>query len=171
MLNGLKQHPSLLSLRKQYEMLGARDRLALKWMAVALVVAIFYFAAWQPAYQYKINAQADLKQNQTLLALVASNRDALSHIAKQSQKNRSSLDSQQLVSSVTNLAKRNGVLLKRFEPSGDNKLKVWLDNASFDKVVSWLATMKQTLNITVEQISIEKDEAPGLVSARLTLSS
>jgi len=171
MINGLKQHPTLLLIRKQYEMLGARDRLILKWIMAGLVVALVYFAAWQPASHYKMNAQMDLKQNQKLLALVASNREALSNLAKQSQNNRSTLDSQQLVSSVTNLAKRNGVLLKRFEPSGDNKLKVWLDNASFDKVVTWLTIMKQTLNITVEQISIEKDEAPGLVSARLTLSS
>jgi general secretion pathway protein M len=81
------------------------------------------------------------------------------------------LSSQQLVSSVSNLAKKHGVMLKRFEPSGDKKIKVWVDNASFDKMITWLTALKTSLNIEVEQISVEKDDVEGQVSSRLTLST
>jgi len=173
MFESIKQHPTLMGYRKQYEMLPAQDRLALKALIAALSLAILYFAICMPIYEYKKNAEMKLEQNQQLLSLVMTNKKTLANIAKRSSGagNKKALNSQQLVSSVTNLAKRKGVVLKRFEPSGDNKLKVWVDDASFDKVMSWLSSLQQSLNVKVEQVSIEKDDAPGQISARLTLSS
>ena len=98
------------------------------------------------------------------------NKSALASLSKSSSSSEG-LNSQQLVSSVTNLAKRAGIVLKRFEPSGEREIKVWVDDTSFDKMMTWLNTMKKALNVRVEQISIEKSELPGLVNSRLTLSS
>jgi len=173
MFQGLLQHPTLLAYRKQYEMLPTRDRLALKVLALALSLVVLYFAAWQPAFQYKKNAEINLAEKQKLLELVESNRNILASLNAKNGANsaKSNLDSQQLVSAVTNLAKQKGVVLKRFEPSGERKLKVWVDDASFDKVMIWLSTLNKKLNVKVEQISVEKDDAVGQVSARLTLST
>lgn len=171
MINIIKQHPSILKALKQYEMMPSRDRLALKALGFVLILLFMYFVLWQPAYTYKKEANNNLQQQQDLLALVMENKSALSSMANSSSANVSSLNSQQLVSSVTNLAKQSGVVLKRFEPSGEKEIKVWVDGASFDKMMTWLSTMKRTLNVRVEQISVEKSEEPGLVSARLTLSS
>ena len=172
MLEGLKQNPTVLSVQKQYEMLPARDRLVLKIFGMIIAIIAIYYATWSPAQQYMQNAQLDLTQNQQLLALVKQNKKLLASMSKASgAKNTKVLDSQQLVSSVTNMAKRNGVTLKRFEPSGDSKIKVWVDNVSFDKMMSWLTALQKKLNVSVEQISIEKDDLAGKVSARLTLSS
>jgi len=173
MFERITQHPTLMGYRKQYEMLPAQDRLALKALVSAVALAVLYFAVCMPIYEFKKNAELNLEQNKQLLSLVLSNKKTLSSIAKNSSGagTKKALNSQQLVSSVTNLAKRKGVVLKRFEPSGDNKLKVWVDDASFDKVMSWLTSLNQSLNVKVEQVSIEKDDAPGQISARLTLSS
>lgn len=170
MISAIKQNPSILKALKQYEMLPARDRLALKALVGVLIVLFLYFGLWQPAHQYKKDADAYLLQQQALLALVQENKTALSNLSKSSS-TAIGLNSQQLVSSVTNLAKQAGVVLKRFEPSGENEIKVWVDDASFDKMMTWLSTMNKTLNVRVEQISIEKSEQVGLVSSRLTLSS
>ena len=170
MISAIKQNLSILKALKQYEMLPARDRMALKALVSVLILLFLYFGLWQPAYQYKKDADAYLLQQQELLALVQENKSALSNLSKSSSA-AVGLNSQQLVSSVTNLAKQAGVVLKRFEPSGENEIKVWVDDASFDKMMTWLSTMKKTLNVRVEQISIEKSEQIGLVSSRLTLSS
>ena len=171
MLAKLKQHPSVLKLLKQFEMMPARDQLALKVLAAVMLVLFLYFGLWQPAYQYKQNAQIDLQQQQDLLALVMENKAALTQMSGAGSSTSAALNSQQLVSAVTNLAKQAGVLLKRFEPSGEQEIKVWVEDASFDKMMNWLNTLQKTLNVRVEQISLEKTDAPGLVSARLTLSS
>ncbi|MFT5716112.1 MAG: general secretion pathway protein M [Oleiphilaceae bacterium] len=173
MLDTLKQNSIVLDLQKQYETLPMRDRNILKIAIVVLSICILYFAMWVPANNYMVNAQKDLAQNTKLLQLVKQNKALLTALSRTSgsSSGKKSLTSQQLVSSVTNLAKKNGVMLKRFEPSGDNKIKVWVDNASFDKMITWLTALKTSLNIVVEQISVEKDDVEGQVSSRLTLST
>jgi len=173
MLSSVKQHPAMINLQKQYEMLSGRDRVALNTLAVVLFFVLSYYLLWQPAHQYMRDAESDIARSEQLLVLVRQNRSVLASMAKSGaqQGKRSSLDSQQLVSSVTNLAKRHGVTLKRFEPGGEREIKVWIDDASFDKIMLWLKALGSSLQVTVEQISVEKGEAPGRVSARLTLAS
>lgn len=173
MLESLKQNQALLNMRKQYEMLPTRDRAALKLMTIVLVLVILVFGVIQPAYEYRKDAEIKLQESQKLLALVNDNRNLLVKSSKAGSAggSKKTLNSQQLVSSVTSLAKRQKVALKRFEPSGQNKLKVWVDDASFDRVISWLGKLKSSLGVSVEQISIDKDDAPGKISARMTLSS
>lgn len=171
MINSLKQHPTIMNALKQYEMMPSRDRAALKILGVVLVLVLLYFVLWQPAYSYKKEAETFLQQQKDLLALVVENKTDLASLNSNSRSGSVSLNSQQLVSSVTNLAKQTGVVLKRFEPSGEKEIKIWVEDVPFDKVMTWLTTMKRTLNIKVDQISVDRSEASGLISARLTLSS
>ena len=128
----------VLDLQKQYEALTPRDRLILKASTIIISLCILYFAMWVPANTYMDNARLDVEQNTKLLLLVKQNKAQLSAInsLQGGASSKKALTSQQLVSSVTNLAKQNGVMLKRFEPSGDKKIKVWVDNASFDKMMT-----------------------------------
>lgn len=171
MISFIKQHPSILKLVKQFDMMPSRDRLALKVLAMTVFLLFLYFALWQPANNYKQESARYLEQQKDLLALVLENKANLRKLSGSSSTATSVLNSQQLVSSVTNLAKQAGVVLKRFEPSGENEIKVWVDDVPFDKMMTWLSTLKRTINVSVEQVSVEKSEGAGLVSARLTLSS
>lgn len=173
MLDMLKQNSVFLDAQKQYEMLPVRDRSILKVVGGVSLLCVIYFAMWVPASEFMVNAERDLEQNTKLLMLVKQNKALLAAMSRSSGPSSSSanLTSQQLVSSVTNLAKKHGVMLKRFEPSGDKKIKVWVDNAPFDKMITWLSALKKSLNIEVEQISVEKDDVEGQVSSRLTLTT
>lgn len=172
MPNFITQSSVYLNAQRQLEMLPSRDRMALKVLAITLVLLILFFAVWQPALAYMKDQESMLDQRVALLKLVRENSAVLAAMSKAGgNAQQPTLSSQQLVSSVTNMAQRQGVALKRFEPSGENELKVWVDDVAFDKVVTWLAELKARLGVRVEQISVEKQEQPGLVSARLTLSS
>ncbi|TNC82526.1 MAG: hypothetical protein C9356_03655 [Oleiphilus sp.] len=171
MLDKILQQPSILQLKQKVELLPARDRMALKVLALVVLALFLYAALWQPARSYMMAAKAEVEQRKDLLALVQDNKAALKQLVGQSGSSSQKLDSQQLVSTVTNLAKRQGLNLKRFEPSGQNEVKVWVDNASFDKLIQWLSLMHSSVKVRVEQISLEKEDAEGLVNARITLSS
>ncbi len=172
MPNFITQSSVYLNAQRQLEMLPSRDRMALKILAITLVLLILFFAVWQPALAYMKDQESMLDQRVALLKLVRENSAVLAAMSKAGgNAQQPTLSSQQLVSSVTNMAQRQGVALKRFEPSGESELKVWVDDVAFDKVVTWLAELKARLGVRVEQISVEKQEQPGLVSARLTLSS
>lgn len=172
MIESIKNNPSVLNAIRQFESLPSRDRMALKILSLVVLILILYFSMWVPAKAFMDQNKSDLEFNKQLLALVVDNKTTLSSMNRSGASSSAKiLDSQQLVSSVTNLAKQNKIALKRFEPSGENKLKVWVDDAPFDKMIKWLDRMKKSLGVTVEQITIEKDDSPGLVSARMTLSS
>ena len=161
---------SVIAIKNRWESLEDREKLSLKVMVVALTLAIAYFAIWSPAHKFMVDSQRSVEDRRELLALVISSRLAL---ARSGAVNNAAPDmnSQQLVSTVTNMARTQQLSLKRFEPSGESKIKVWVEDVSFDNLVAWLSKLDKAIKVSVEQISVEKQDKPGVVSARLTLSS
>lgn len=162
---------SLVSAKLKWEALEAREQQSLKLLVCALVLFLAYFALWVPAKSYMETSHRLLDERAELLGLVQSSRSVLAQGSSNSANSGAILNSQQLVSTVTNLAKKQKLSLKRFEPSGDNKVKVWVEDVSFDVLVSWLSALETSVSVKVEQISVEKQDRPGVVSARLTLAS
>lgn len=171
MLQQLQQLPVFANLQKKFDALSSREQLMVQAMGIVAVIVALYFLLWQPAANYMRASEQNLAERQQLLELIHKNRAVLQASASAQASSQTALDSQQLVSTVTNLAKQNQLELKRFEPSGDNKVKVWVDQVSFNSMMAWLTQLQQNLNIRVEQVTIEKSDQDGLVSARLTLSS
>lgn len=162
---------ALVNARNKWEALEAREQQSVKMLGIALVLFLAYFLLWVPAQSYMKDSERLLQERADLLALVQSSRSVLASQASSSQGSGTILNSQQLVSTVTNLAKKQQLSLKRFEPSGENKVKVWVEDVSFDVLVSWLSALEASVSVKVEQISVEKQDKPGVVSARLTLTS
>lgn len=171
MFDKLAQIPALQAAKQQLEALPTRDRQALTVLSVVLFLVVIYFAAWVPAKNFMDDKQADLQASYDLLALVETNKKVLRALGRGATAEKPKLDGQQLVAAVTNLARQQGVALKRFEPSGDDSVKVWVEKVSFDKTVRWLTQLEKTQGVEVKQIAMEADEAPGVVTARLTLGS
>jgi general secretion pathway protein M len=161
----------LVNAKNKWEALEAREQQSLKILGVALVLFLAYFLLWVPAQSYMKDSERLLQERADLLGLVQSSRAILASQSNSTQGSGAILNSQQLVSTVTNLAKKQQLSLKRFEPSGENKVKVWVEDVSFDVLVSWLSALETSVSVKVEQISVEKQDKPGVVSARLTLTS
>ena len=62
-----------------------------------------------------------------------------------------------------------GSALNSSEPSGPGMLRVRLDRAPFDTLVTWLARLSQQNGIHVESATIDAAGPPGLVNAGLVL--
>ena len=171
MLQQLQQLPVVANLQKKFDAMSSREQLMVQSMGIVAVIVVLYFLLWQPAVGYMKASEETLTERKELLELIHKNRAVLQSSASAQSTGKPALDSQQLVSTVTNLAKQHQLELKRFEPSGDNKVKVWVDEVPFNNMMAWLTQLQKTLNIRVEQVTIEKTDQDGLVSARLTLSS
>ena len=145
---------SITTVKNRWEALEDREKLSLKVMLVALLLAIAYFGIWSPAYKFMADAQRSVEDRRELLALVMSSRQALARSGASSN-SAPEMNSQQLVSSVTNMARTQQLSLKRFEPSGENKIKVWVEDVSFDNLVAWLSKLDKAIKVSVEQISVD----------------
>jgi general secretion pathway protein M len=62
-----------------------------------------------------------------------------------------------------------GKSVKRVQPDGESKARVWLENAPFNETVKWLENLQRQQGIHIVTSVVEKQEEAGLVNVRLVL--
>ncbi len=149
-----------------YSGLASRDQLMVKGLSAIIMIALLFVWIWQPSvdakqkanqrFQSELSFHNKLKEN----AFLFNSGKAI---------NQSSTGGS-ILSIVNNSAKAKNIVLKRFEPEGQDGLRVWLDRANFNSVIDWLETLESQKGISIEQISIDK-VTPGLVNLRAVLKS
>lgn len=72
---------------------------------------------------------------------------------------------------VDRLARAAGLTdaLRGTQPSGPG-VRVQFEGASFDTLITWLATLDQRYGLSVEAITVDRAAKPGLVNANVTLA-
>ncbi|MBF0261847.1 MAG: type II secretion system protein M [Magnetococcales bacterium] len=63
-----------------------------------------------------------------------------------------------------------GAALKRVEPEGEGRVRLWFDKASFEGLMAWLEGLATRHGARVENITLDREETPGLVRARVGLA-
>lgn len=174
MLNRIKEQPAVGKLIAQYDQLPRRDQQALTVLAIAVFLGILYFAVWAPAAAFHDNAVSEREHSAELLAWLEANRDSLKRLSGASVGPGNAAvdapeDGRALMSLVTRSAGEAGLSLQRFEPSGDDAIRVWLEGAPFTKVASWLEQLNTRHGVQIDQASMDRQKDPGMVSVRLTL--
>jgi general secretion pathway protein M len=59
--------------------------------------------------------------------------------------------------------------LRGTQPNG-NGVRVQLEGAPFDTVVTWLATLDQRYGLSIESITLDRTVKPGLINASITFT-
>jgi general secretion pathway protein M len=62
-----------------------------------------------------------------------------------------------------------GTSVKRVEPQGDDKLRVQLEQVSFDQMILWLDSLKQEHGVVAINVIVDRQTESGQVNARLLL--
>lgn len=178
MLEKLKNQAGVRKLQVQYLQLPPRDQKALRWLVVAVLAGFLYFALWLPATRYHDRTQASRDNAAQLLVWMNGNAASISTLAGASRVDAGAgadtaiekpADSRALMGLVTRTARESGLVLQRFEPGGDNSVRIWMDNVPFSDVASWLETLSVENGVLIDQAALEKTAEEGKVTARLTL--
>ena len=175
MINRFKEIPMVGRLTAQYDQLPRRDQQALMVLGIAVFLGILYFAIWRPAVSYHDSAVNSRENAEELLGWMQTNRASLQRLAGGISSSSSAsvdkpADGRALMALVTQTAGESGLSLQRFEPSGDDAIRVWLEKVPFGQVASWLEMLNIDNGVEIEQASMDRQNEPGLVSVRLTLT-
>jgi general secretion pathway protein M len=158
----------LLQLRERYAQLAPRERWMTALGAAAVLITLLYLLVWEPL------AKAELRRYEA----VQSARGLASRIeelAAEAQNRRGSAAPVNLGISVlaaVDQSAKGGLLEKapsRVQPEGEKEVKVWIEDVSFDGLVRWLHELETRYGIRAQSAEIERQSAPGLVNARLSL--
>jgi len=170
-LEKLYQNPRIQHIRSRYDQMSQRDQRALKLLGLALAIALVYLLVWQPVAQFREEARNDMERAEELLGWIQGQERVARNISdmEPSEEGAANLRGGSLLRTVTESAERSGLSLQRFEPSGDDAMRIWVDNVPFTDLAQWLAHLQSEYGIGVNQAAVDRTDEPGLVDARITL--
>lgn len=151
--------------QQYYYGLSERDQLALSLLTIFFGLLLLVFLIIQPAYNFSVNAQQDYTESLETLEWMSANKQRVSTAANNSKRS----EGQSLLSIANVSAKNFQIVFKRYEPAGDNGLNLWMSDIAFNQLILWLEGLYKDYGISVDEISVERQQASGLVNVRLVL--
>lgn len=147
--------------------LPARERRTLLLGALALAGIAFYALLWEPLGRETQRLQQHTSQQQALLAWM---QDAAARLQQAPAEQVAAADLPPLLAVERSLEKTAlAGSIKRRQPDGENRVRLWLEGVPFDALPAWLARLEGDFGLTVRQIRIDPTDAPGRVDAQITL--
>lgn len=160
-----------MNARQWWEGLEPRERRTLGIGAVALATILFVFVIWLPAHRGAQAMQEKLADQRVLLAWMQQASAEAKALQAAGGGVQQGMGGQNLFSFIDKSARDAGLgeAIRQVEPTNDQRVRVNLQQASFDTVMSWLATLKTRYGIEASQLSVRRGNEPGRVDAQIVL--
>jgi general secretion pathway protein M len=161
-------------MKQWWEGLQARERRTLMLGALALGIMFFYFGIWQPTHTRAAALEQQVADQRVLLAwMQQASAEARALQGSAPARSAAGTSGQGLFALADQSARQAGLgnAIRRVEPSGNNRVRVNLEQASFDDMVRWLATLKSRHGIEIDTLSVRAGNEPGRVNAQLLLEA
>jgi len=143
-----------------------RDQRALAGLTLFAVLIAGWLGAVAPLLDYAQNSRDALQQAQADLAWMQANAAA----ARQAGAASGHLaEGQSLLTAVNASARESGLNLQRFEPEGEQRVRVTLENAVFTDVMRWIVTLQNRYGLSIDSFNADQQAQPGIVNIRLTV--
>lgn len=153
--------------------LSQRERRITVIGGIAVFVTVIYLLVIEPFVKHVGELNASVEDKTELLQWMKASEQQVATLRSNSggSINRTNSGGGSLLALVDQTAKRSklGSAIKRVEPEGSVGVRLWLEQASFDNVLLWLAQIRQSHGVEVNRISIEQPDGPGIVNARISL--
>ncbi|MEP1448515.1 MAG: type II secretion system protein M [Paraglaciecola sp.] len=149
-------------LKSMYLKLNEREQRLVIVSAIMIVIAIFYWGIWSPLNTSLERNKVAVKNQTELLDWVQKNANKAIQLRRSAGKSASFSGS--LPQAVNQSATRMNIAISRMQPQGE-ELQVWIDQAPFNDLLSWLQSLEQT-GINILDIDIAESDLPGQVKIR-----
>ncbi|MBL4852213.1 MAG: type II secretion system protein M [Gammaproteobacteria bacterium] len=152
--------------------LNQRERRIFIIGAIAVSITLIYLLVVEPFIHHVKELNTSVSEQTELLQWMRNSEQQVTKLrANSGFSKRSTISGGSLLALVDQTAKRSklGTAIKRVEPEGSKNVRLWLEQASFDNILLWLAKIKQSHGIEVSRISVEQPDSPGIVNARISL--
>lgn len=146
-------------LYQRWVALQPREQRALAIAGAVAAVLVLIYGIWLPSQLAAEKAQSRYESNRALLLQLQ---------AASAPASGGNVAAGSVLRIASDLAAASGLALGRIEPEGDGGVRVWLENADFNAVAGWLATLSAQ-GVRVEEAQVER-QSNGTVSARFALA-
>jgi len=150
--------------QQKWQALPPNDQRALGYLSLFLGSLFIVYGLFMPAKHFFDGARESAAESRQLVQWIESQRPILQRLDLGGGAQASGT----LLQRVTAAAEQHSIAIKRFEPEGSGRIRVWIERARYEDLQPWLnALLAQKLSIRT--INIDALQEEGMVSARLTL--
>ncbi len=157
-LTRITRHSVFQMIKAHYDHLPYRDRSLLVGLGVFLLVAIFYLIVWEPLTRWSDHQMTVYRKQIETMEWLQRNTDKI----QLAERKIASVSSKDVSTLVTNTARQTGITIYRIQP--DKKgVGVWLDDAAYQKVLTWILVLENKYQIIVQKIKIDRLKEEGRI--------
>ena len=159
-------------MKERWQQLSSREQQLVILMAIAVSITLFYFLFWSPLQEGISDGKNRYKAQTSALIQIQKQAAEAKAIRASGRKSGAKVkDSTTLLGLIERTAQQNQLksALQKVQPDGKDGARVWLENASFDQAIQWLSVLVSRHGITINEISIERQDNPGRVNSRILL--
>lgn len=161
----VRSNSSFQGMERRYSSLSDKDRLIVNILAVVFSLFLLYQLVISPAFQYLNGASRDYKNKLEGYEWMESQKEETKALLTKSKSEREG----SLLSVASNTAKKHNLNFTNFEPDGDERLRLRLENIKFNDLVSWLGELELQQGVSAVDIAMDGGTSSGYVDVRLTL--
>lgn len=149
--------------------LEQRERRLVISGAVLLGLMLLYVVVWEPMVDKVEGLRVSTTEQASTLLWMRQAAQEVKKLRGSGGAITKSTGGQSLLTLVDRTAKsgRLGAALKRVQPDGERRVRVWMEAASFDDVMHWLVLLDTRHGVQIESSVFEMKQDPGRVDARL----
>lgn len=151
--------------------LQPRERKILLVAGGVLFVLFLYLGIWEPMQTSVIKLKAAVVEKKATLNWMKIAAVEVKRLQGTSRQVGQRQTGESLLSLVDRTAKQAKLAdsMKRVQPDGESRVRVWLERASFDSMTLWLETLQRQYEVVIVSSQIEGLDIPGEVDVRLVL--
>lgn len=144
-----------------WQQLNIREQRLVVVMSVLISIFILYGLIWQPMNESIETSKLKIERQQKLLTWVQESAQRY----QQAKRNGGRSSGESLSSIVNRTSRLEKISITRMQPQGDD-LQVWIDEISFNQLLSWLEKLASRDGLQVKNIDLSKADQQGVVRVR-----
>jgi len=159
-------------MREAWSRFNRRQQTLLVLAAVTVLGAIVFVALWEPMLEAREQRQDQVAAQQALSSWLATVAPMAAELRQRSGR-KSDTASGSLLGLADETARAAGLAgaLSRIEPGGEDRVRVWLDQADFVATMRWLEDLAGSHPVAVSRLDLERAASSGQVNVRVTLDA
>lgn len=144
-----------------WQQLNIREQRLVVVMSALISIFILYSLIWQPMNESIETSKVKIERQQELLTWVQESAQRY----QQAKRNGGRSSGESLSSIVNRTSRLEKINITRMQPQGDD-LQVWIDEISFNQLLSWLEKLASRDGLQVKNIDLSKADQQGVVRVR-----
>lgn len=159
-------------MKQFYTNMTARER-QMVVSAVVFVVLFIIYQAWTSFTAHSDNLQRRVANQQNTVAWMQQAAREVKSLRGSEVVGERPKGKQLLLGLIDRTAKQNQLAgnLQKVQPEGEQGVRVWMENAAFNQVVSWLDVLQYKHGLVVSDVSMDGQDTAGMINVRALIEA